>query len=116
MRTLIEFIFPLRLHRFPFFLRALATDVLAGTIYALSGTNSSSIWLVLLILALAAYQLFCIILPRIRDIGMNNWWLLLILVPGIDGVFGMFLLFRTPARFSERPNPALQATVAAPSC
>ena len=111
MRSLIEFIFPLRLHRLAYFLRAVATDVLAGFIYAFSGTNASSIWLVLLILALAAYQLFFIILPRIRDIGMNNWWLLLILVPVIDVVFGIILLFRAPAMFSERRN--LEGCIAA---
>jgi uncharacterized membrane protein YhaH (DUF805 family) len=90
--------------------------VFACFIYAFSGTNASSSWLVLLILALAAYQLIFIIRPRIRDIGMNNWWLLLILVPVVDVLFGTILLFRAPAMFSERRNPALQATAAAPSC
>jgi len=115
MGSLIEFIFPLRLHRLAYFLRAVTTDILAGFIYAFSGTNASSIWLVLLFLALAVYQLFFIILPRIRDIGMSNWWLLLILVPGINGVFGIILLFRAPVILSELRNPALQATAAAPS-
>lgn len=115
MRPLVEFVFPFRLHRLAYFLRLVITDVFACFIYAFSGTNASSSGLVLLICALAAYQIFFIILPRIRDIGMNNWWLLLILVPGVDVVFGTILLFRAPAMFSERRNPAPQATAAMPN-
>jgi len=116
MRSLIEFLFPSRLHRLAYFFRGVTTDILAGFIYAFSGTNTSSIWLVLLFVALAVYELFFIILPRIRDIGMSNWWLLLILVPGVNVVFGIILLFRAPVLLSDRRNPALQAAAAALSC
>ena len=112
---LIEFIFPGRLHRLAYSLRVVTTDILAGFIYAFSGTNASSVWLVFLYVGLAVYQLFFIILPRIRDIGMSNWWLLLIFVPGVNVVFGIILLFRAPVIWSDRRNPALQAT-AAPQC
>ena len=115
MHPLIESIFPRRLHRLAYFLRVVATDILACFIYAFGGTNASSVRLVFLFLGLAVYQLFFIILPRVRDIGMSNWWLLLIFVPGVDVVFGIILLFRAPVILSDRRNPALQAT-AAPQC
>ena len=73
MQSLIEVIFPSRLHRLAYFLRGVTTDILAGFIYAFGGTNVSNVWLVLLFLALGVYQLFFIILPRIRDIGMGSW-------------------------------------------
>jgi uncharacterized membrane protein YhaH (DUF805 family) len=116
MRSLIAFIFPARLHRLAYFLRGVTTDVLAAFIYAFSGTNASSIWLVLSCLALAVYQLLFIILPRLRDIGMRNWWLLLIVVPGVNVVFGIILLFRAPVILSDRRNPAVEAGGATPSC
>jgi hypothetical protein len=116
MRSLIEFIFPARLHRLAYFLRAVTTDILAGFIYAFSGTNASGSWLVLLIFALGLYQLFGIVLPRIHDIGMSNWWLLLIPVPGANAVLGIILLFRAPIIFSDRRDPSLQAAAAAPNC
>jgi hypothetical protein len=115
MRSLIDFIFPSRLHRLAYFLRVVTTNVLAGFVYAFSGTNSSGLWLVLLLVALAVYQLFFIILPRIRDIGMGKWWLLLTLIPGVNVVFGIILLFRAPATFCDRRNSPLQATAVAPN-
>jgi uncharacterized membrane protein YhaH (DUF805 family) len=115
MSFLIEFIFPGRLHRLAYFLRGVTTDIFGGCIYAFSGTNASSIWLVLLLAALGVYQMFFVILPRIRDIGMGGWWLLLMLVPGVNVVFGIILLFRAPVILSNSCNPALQATAAAPS-
>jgi hypothetical protein len=51
-------------------------------VYAFTGTNASSVWLLLLVATLAVYQLFFIIHPRIRDVGMGSGWLLLVLVPG----------------------------------
>ena len=112
MQSLIDFIFPSRLHRLAYFLRGVTTDILAGFIYAFSGTNASSVWLVLSFVALCVYQLFFIILPRIRDIGMRRLWLLLVLVPGVNVVFGIILLFRAPVIFSNQRNPPLQATAA----
>ena len=114
-RPLKEFIFPGRLHRLAYFLRLVTTDILACFIYAFGGTNTSNVWLVVLFFGLAVYQLCFIILPRIRDIGMSNWWFLLIFVPGVNAVFGIILLFRPPAILLDRRNPELQAT-AAPQC
>ena len=115
MHSLIEFIFPGRLHRLAYFLRGATTDIFGCFVYAFSGTNTSSIWLVSLLVILCVYQLFFIILPRIRDIGMGSWWLLLTLVPGVDVVFGIILLFRAPLILSNWRNPVLEATAAAPS-
>lgn len=113
MQSLIDFIFPTRLHRLAYLLRGAATDIVTGFIYAFSGTNASSALLVLSFVTLALYQLFFVILPRIRDIGLGGWWLLLVLVPGVNVVFGIILLFRAPVVFSNQSNPALQATAAA---
>ena len=113
MSLLIEFIFPHRLHRLAYFLRLLATNILAGCIYAVGSTQDAYIGIISFI-ALGAYQVFFIALPRIRDINMSSWWLLLVLVPIANIVFGVILLFRAPPILSHRPNNALERTATAP--
>lgn len=65
------------------------------------------------VITLSIYVVFFILLPRIRDIGMSGWWLLVTFVPVADIVFGIILLFRAPAMLSNRPN-ALEPTATAP--
>ncbi len=96
---LIEFIFPGRLHRLAYFLRVTIMDILAGFVYAFGGTNASDVWLFSLFVALSVYQLFFIILPRIRDIAMSNWWLLLTFIPDVNVIFGIILLFGRPSYY-----------------
>lgn len=90
MRSLIEFIF----------------------VYAFTGIKASSIRVLLLIATLVVYQLWFIVLPRIRDVGMRSRWLVLVLIPGANVLFGIILLFRAPVMSSTRRDSALQATAA----
>jgi len=116
MNWLIEFIFPHRVHRLAYLLRILATNAVLYCIFGIGAAQGGEAYIRLLcVVALIAYQLFFIALPRVRDIGMNGWWLLLVLVPVANIVFGIMLLLRAPATLSNRPNTALEPTAAAPS-
>ena len=67
------------------------------------------------VIVLTVYGFFFIGLPRIRDIGMSGWWLLIMLVPIANIWLGLILLFRAPALQSwQRPNTALEPTPTAP--
>jgi len=115
MSWLIEFIFPYRLHRLAYFLRIVVTNAVICCIFGFGAAQGEEAYIRLFcILALSVYQIFFIGLPRIRDIGMNGWWLLLVLIPGANIVFGIILLFRAPAMLSNRPNTALEPTATAP--
>ncbi len=105
MNCLLEFIFPRRLHRLAYFFRGAMLDLVTGYVYASSTTVKALYWWPLLIV-LVAYDLFFIVLPRIRDVGMNAWWLLLALVPVANVVFGIILLFRAPAILTSPPSSA----------
>jgi uncharacterized membrane protein YhaH (DUF805 family) len=97
---MITFIFPRRLHRLAYFIRGLIFDTIAGFLYSLGTTMNARIWWALVII-LTIYGMFFIILPRIRDIGMSGWWVLAMLIPIADAVFGIILLFRAPMSVSE---------------
>jgi hypothetical protein len=103
MNSFVEFIFPRRLHRLAYFLRGVAMDIIGGILYASSTTYNPRFWWPSVIV-LTIYCLFFIILPRMRDIGMSGWWLVLTLVPVADIVLGIILLFRRPALLPH-PNP-----------
>lgn len=100
---LVEAVFPRRLHRVNYFLRMLAADVVAAGFYA-AGTAFNGPACLASIVVLALYILFFVMLPRIRDIGVNGWWLLAALVPGPNFVLGIILLFRAPALLHP-PSP-----------
>ena len=110
---MIDFIFPQRLHRLAYLLRGLAADAVTGFLYSCSTTMDTRIWWVSVI-TLTLYGMFFIVLPRIRDIAMSGWWLLAALIPGVNIVFGIILLFRAPAMLSDTPNTALEPTATAP--
>ncbi len=102
---MIEFIFPHRLHRVDYFLRAVIADATGGFLYSCVGTAESGV-LWALILVLWIYEVFFILLPRIRDIGMNGWWLLVAFVPIVNILFSIILLFRAPKMLSPGLAPA----------
>ena len=103
VHCLVEFIFPRRLHRLAYFLRGVALDTVTGILYASSTTFNPRFWWPSVIV-LIIYGLFFIVLPRIRDVGMSGWWLLLTFIPVADIVFGIILLFRAPALLTP-PSP-----------
>jgi len=92
---MIEFIFPHRLHRLDYFLRGVIADVKEGILYSCIGTTGSEVlWVSIIVLWI--YEVFFIILPRIRDIGMSGWWILIAFVPVVNILFSIILLFRAP--------------------
>ncbi len=105
MHWLIDFIFPRRLHRLAYFLRGAALDIITGFLYASSTTFQPRYWWPAVI-AFAIYGLFFIILPRIRDVGMSGWLLLVTLIPVADVIFGIILLFRAPLLLRLPPPEA----------
>ncbi len=106
MNWLLEFLFPHRLHRLAYFLRLVSANMAVGFIYFAGATGNSGYWL-LGIVAVWVYAIFFIILPRMRDIGMSKWWLLLTPIPVLSDVFGIILLFRAPP-ILRAPTPATE--------
>jgi uncharacterized membrane protein YhaH (DUF805 family) len=104
---MIDFIFPQRLHRLAYFIRGLTADGMACFLYSCNATMDSTV-LWTSVIAVWIYGAFFIRLPRIRDVGMSGWWLVLMVIPIADFVIGIILLFRTPKMFSDRPDMALE--------
>ena len=103
MHWLVEFIFPRRLHRLAH-LRGMIANIVTYFLYSGSTTMDSRYWWSSTI-AVLIYGLFFIVLPRIRDIGMSGWWLLVTFIPVADIVLGIILLFRAPSILpSSRPH------------
>ena len=108
MHPLIEFIFPRRLHRLAYFLRAMLIVIVTEIVYSCSTTmNPRSFWVA--VVALWIYSLLFVDLPRIRDIRMSGWWLLVGFAPLTNlwlGLvlslgLGLILLFRAPCYVME---------------
>ena len=95
MSSLIEIVFPHRLHRLAYFLRLIIVNITSSFLYADRDIMSASIWWIVVI-ALGLYALFFILLPRLRDVGMSAGWLLVALVPLANILLGIILLFRAP--------------------
>lgn len=104
MNTFIEFIFPRRLHRFAYFLRGMVLSIVTGFLYANSTTFAQQLWWPIVI-ALFIYTVCFVTLPRIRDIGMSGWWLLVMFIPVANVLFGIILMFR-PTDLFTHPSPA----------
>ena len=102
MNWLIRFIFPRRLHWVAFLLRLIVADVMPAFIYFTnSDTHSESFFLLDIILVI--YTLIFIILPRIRDVGISGWWLLVAFIPFANSLLALILLFRAPRYQSGKP-------------
>lgn len=108
---MLDFFFPKRLHRLSYFLRVLITNGLLYFLESRSAVSDSSAWWPIFLTAVA-YQIAFILVPRIRDIGLNVWCWLIVLVPVADVIFGIILLFRAPV-MAPRPKPAGTETAAA---
>jgi uncharacterized membrane protein YhaH (DUF805 family) len=95
VRLLVEFIFPRRLHRLAYFLRLIVVNVFSSFLYADRDTMAASYWWAVVV-ALSLYGIFFILLPRLRDVGMSTWWLIVALIPVANILLGIILLFRAP--------------------
>jgi uncharacterized membrane protein YhaH (DUF805 family) len=120
MRPLVEFIFPHRLHRLAYFLRINVRSVflyfvytarfpMAASVYTFRGTMADSYWSAAVIV-LSLYGIFFILLPRLRDVGMSAWWLIVALIPVANGLLGIILLFRAPEYDFASPASETQET------
>jgi hypothetical protein len=109
MSSIIEFLFPRRLHRLEFFVRDVVLAVPLYFIYSCSTTMNPMFWWTSVV-ALSLYELFFIALPRVRDIGISGWWLLLLFVPIADVIFAYILFLRAPSFAPQKkmsPSPAI---------
>jgi hypothetical protein len=100
-RSLVDALFPRRLHRLAYLLRAL--PVALGCGFLEDNYTAIPLWWAWLTLALA-YDLFFIEVPRIHDVEMSPWWLLLAFVPGPNFALALILVFRAPC-FPRPPAP-----------
>jgi hypothetical protein len=117
MRPLVEFIFPHRLHRFAYFLRGIVwnvflyvvRDTVAASLYADRDTTFVPYSFAGFV-ALLLYGIFFILLPRLRDVGMSAWWLIVALIPVANILLGIILLFRAPEYHFASPASETQET------
>ena len=95
---MIEFFFPQSLRRLPYLIRSLVIACLMGLLLPLHEASSPEFtdnyiaWLAAGV-GLLTYQVIYIMRPRCKDAGVSLWFLALIFVPLIDGLFAIFLLF-----------------------
>lgn len=106
MNWLLEFIFPRRLHRLAYFLRLVGANLAVGFFYFAGSASNSGYWW-LAIVALWIYAIFFVILPRMRDLEISKWWLLITPVPFVSDLFGIILLFRAQP-ILRSPTPATE--------
>lgn len=103
MWTAIEFLFPRRLGRLSYFIRLLICN---GFLFYLSqdAWGETTLGIVTLI-AVLLYAGFFVLMPRIRDLGMQSGWIILAFIPYVSTFLGVALLFR---RSNHLRNPLLQ--------
>lgn len=96
-----EILFPRLLGRLEFFLRSVAVFVLGRLLIGdRAGFDWIGAWIFTgLAVLLAVYHVLFIVLPRIRDAELPVWTVVLVLIPFVNLLFGLFLLLypRTPA-------------------
>lgn len=109
MRMVIEFVFPRYLARLSFFLRDLLCHGVMLYLYQDPwGETPAGI---ATMIAMLLYTSLFVLLPRIRDIGMGAWWMVLAFIPYVSAFLGAALLFR---RTDPRHNPLVQRAPGAP--
>ena len=94
MQSIIGFLFPKRLHRLAYFLRLVLFNFCLILILAYRDVDNVGITASVFV---SLYAMFFILLPRINDIGMSGWWLIVSLIPVANVLLGIILLFRAPA-------------------
>jgi uncharacterized membrane protein YhaH (DUF805 family) len=101
----VAFFFPGRLGRGAYFVRYCIFSPLIwglmGSSFPMSEPNVIGTTLLLLV---CIYFTFWVVLPRMRDISMRAYWLILVLVPVVGGLFGLVLLFRQSAITFPEPS------------
>jgi uncharacterized membrane protein YhaH (DUF805 family) len=105
----LEFLFPYKLNRLQYFIRVnlllLATAIYPVDFDATSLASHQG-YLAGLV-AILAYGIWCIALPRIRDCGLSAWTVLLLAIPIAGPAFGIALMFKSsslPLGFADDSN------------
>ncbi|CAN5798593.1 hypothetical protein BH09VER1_BH09VER1_48530 [soil metagenome] len=110
-------LFPQTLARVPYLIRGLVFSVVLAIIFGVltgamvpfmptedSGPGAVFILLIILevLIGIAAivYAIMALTIPRIRSCGWSPWLALILLIPGIGGIFSLVLLFMPPAEGS----------------
>lgn len=96
MQEIIEFIFPRRLHRLAYFLRGCLVEALMYSACLFGVMQRPGLWLGSLAI-LVIYDVCFVLLPRMRDVELSGWWLLLLFVPLLNIWLGLVLLLRPPS-------------------
>ncbi len=78
-----------RLHRLHYCVLIVFCNVTIRILLVLLGSSTDSIFLIIILL----YMQFCAVMKRLNDIQVSRWLILLILIPIINIVFGLYLLF-----------------------
>lgn len=111
-------LFPRTLDRIPYLVRYLILFVVLAVVFGVltgvmvpflpSDDSGPGLGLILLIiveilvgLVAAVYAVMGLLIPRIRSCGWNPWLALLILIPGVGGIFSIVLLFMPPVEPSR---------------
>ncbi len=111
----MEFVFPKRLGRLSYLVRAIpANAVMLWAVAAAeteNGLTGDALLLCIAGLIVGVYAVFYVYLPRVRDAGMTAWSLILALIPYVSIAYGLVLLFRPSklpmqsVRVEEPPRP-----------
>ena len=91
----VAFFFPRRLGRGAYFVRYCAFFLLIWGLIGASFPISESDGIAATLLFLVCiYFTFWVVLPRMRDLSIPPFWLVLLLVPFVEVLFGLILMFR----------------------
>jgi hypothetical protein len=94
---LVALLFPPRIGRVSYFIRDCVIALLVWGVLGSSLSNESHLIVAILFLIAYVYWLFWVVLPRIRDLSMPPFWLILMLVPVLNVVFALVLTFQPSA-------------------
>jgi len=92
----MELLFPYEISRTSYFFRALLNSLICTLIkyeFPIHGSALRAFVTMIVGLALLVYVIFFIVRPRCNDIGIHWTWSFLTLVPYLNLLFGLYLLF-----------------------
>jgi uncharacterized membrane protein YhaH (DUF805 family) len=94
---LVTLFFPKRIGRGSYFIRHCVIGPLFWGILGSGLFQESEVTGWILLLLCSTYEILWVVLPRMRDLSIRAFWLILVFVPVVDGIFGLILLFRPSA-------------------
>lgn len=98
------FSFDGRLNRKPYFLSQLGLGVVSGIFAALFG-DSTNFFVAISVLAVSLAIFFAsvaLVVKRLHDLDKKGWWALILLIPLINILFGLYLVFAKGTDGSNR--------------